>query len=46
MNGYITTRDLILHPWLILSEFGVRVYARALSRVATGHGHATFLECL
>lgn len=46
MNGFITTKDLILHPWLIVSGFGIRVYARCVVCAATRHGRATFLECI
>ena len=50
MQGFITTKDLILHPRLIVEEFGVRVYVRCLVRVAQQRhgrkGPVTFLECI
>jgi len=46
MRGFITTRDVLLHPWAIVSAFGIRVYGRCLARVVTCHGRATFLECI
>jgi hypothetical protein len=57
MSGFITTRDLILHPYAIVSAFGIRVYARCVRRTATvlvfgrptAEGRpacATFLECI
>ena len=46
MKGFITTKDVLLHPVLIIRGFGVRVYARCLARVGLHHGRATFLECI
>jgi hypothetical protein len=46
MCGFITTKDVLLHPLKIIGPFGVRVYARCLVRLVDGHGHATFLECI
>jgi hypothetical protein len=46
MNGYITTRDVLLHPGIIVGTFGVRVYLRCLYRIACRDGRATFLECI
>ena len=46
MRGFITTRELLLHPLRIIRPFGLRVYARCLGRLASGHGKATFLECI
>ena len=46
MRGFITTKDVLLHPCLIVGTFGIRVYARCLARLACGHGRATFLECI
>ena len=48
MRGFITTRDVLFHPGLIIGTFGLRVYARCLARLF-GHrgGHSTtFLECI
>ncbi len=46
MKGYITTKDVLLHPVLIIRSFGVRVYGRCLARISRHHGRATFLECI
>ncbi|MDB4937016.1 MAG: hypothetical protein JWP87_3988 [Labilithrix sp.] len=46
MQGFITTRVLLLHPRLIVEEFGMRVYLRCLLRIATRPGPVTFLECI
>jgi hypothetical protein len=46
MRGYITTSDLLLHPWSIAHNFGFRVYWRCLGRTLVKHGRATFLECI
>jgi hypothetical protein len=46
MKGYITTRDLLRHPAIIIGSFGFRVYARCWRRIALTLGHATFLECI
>ena len=47
MKGFITTRDVLLHPAVIIGEFGVRVYLRCLVRIARSNGRAaTFLECI
>src|SRR5262249_35436931 len=43
MRGYITTGDLLIHPWTIVHSFGIRVYARCLVRTVTKRGRATFL---
>lgn len=46
MRGFITTRDVLSRPILIVGAFGLRVYARCLVRVVACHGRATFLECI
>lgn len=46
MQGFITTRDVLLHPWMIVGAFGVRVYLRCLRRIVHHDGPATFLECI
>lgn len=46
MRGTITTADLVLHPWVIVRGFGLRVYWRCLLRSVVKRGHATFLECI
>lgn len=47
MKGFITTKDVLLHPALIIGAFGVRVYVRCLVRIARRDGRAaTFLECI
>ena len=45
MKGFITTRDVLLHPFAIVASFGVRVYARCLVRILSGRT-VTFLECI
>ena len=46
MRGFITTRDVLLHPLRIIDAFGLRVYGRCLSRLVVRRGRATFLECI
>lgn len=47
MKGFITTKDVLLHPVLIIRGFGVRVYGRCLASLSLHHGRTTtFLECL
>ena len=47
MRGFITTKDVLLHPVLIVHGFGVRVYVRCLARLVEHHGGpVTFLECI
>jgi hypothetical protein len=46
MRGFITTKDVLMHPVIIVRGFGVRVFARCLHRVLTQHGPVTFLECI
>jgi hypothetical protein len=46
MQGFITTREVLLHPRLIVGSFGVRVYLRCLVRIATSNRTVTFLECI
>ena len=46
MRGTITTKDVLFHPMLIVSSFGLRVYARCLARVCVARGRGTFLECI
>ena len=43
MAGKITTRHLITHARVIISQFGLKVYVRAWFKVYTG---GTFLECI
>ena len=45
MQGVITTRDLLVHPVLIIGSFGFRVYFRCWTRILRGHRSVTFLEC-
>jgi len=45
MKGFITTRDLLLHPVAIVGAFGLRVYARCVVRILSGRA-VTFLECI
>ncbi len=46
MKGYITTKDVLLHPVLIIRAFGLRVYGRCLASLGLHHGRGTFLECI
>ncbi|HEX8793287.1 MAG TPA: hypothetical protein VF765_20230 [Polyangiaceae bacterium] len=46
MKGFITTKDVLLHPVLIIRAFGVRVYGRCLARLSSHRGRSTFLECI
>jgi hypothetical protein len=46
MRGFITTKDVLLHPRAILGAFGARVYLRCLRRIMMRGGRATFLECI
>jgi hypothetical protein len=46
MRGFITTRDVLSHPWIMVRGFGLRAYARCLVRIASGHGCGTFLEAI
>ena len=47
MQGYITTRDVLLHPRLVVENFGFRVYLRCLYRMARANNRpVTFLECI
>ena len=46
MRGFVTTRDVLLHPLLIVGAFGFRVYARCLGRLVGGRRDVTFLECI
>ncbi len=46
MRGFITTKDVLLHPVLIIRVFGVRAYGRCLARMSLHPGHSTFLECI
>jgi hypothetical protein len=46
MQGFITTRDVLLHPALIIRTFGARVYVRCLLRISCSKRPVTFLECI
>jgi hypothetical protein len=46
MRGFITTRDVLLHPCTIIGAFGLLVYGRCLVRIAIGRRHTTFLQCI
>jgi hypothetical protein len=46
MVGVITTRHLLTHGRLILSEFGARTYLRALGRCLFSSKPTTFLQCV
>jgi hypothetical protein len=45
MKGFITTRDVLLHPGAIVGAFGVVVYFRCVRRILSGRT-LTFLECI
>lgn len=46
MQGFITTKDVLLHPMLVVENFGFRVYLRCLSKIARRTKPLTFLECI
>lgn len=46
MQGFITTRDVLLHPRLVMGAFGVRVYLRCLLKISCCNRPVTFLECI
>lgn len=48
MQGYITTRDVLLNSRLVVESFGLRVYLRCLYKIACGKKSrpVTFLECI
>jgi hypothetical protein len=46
MQGFITTREVLLHPRMIVGSFGLRVYMRCLVRIACCARPVTFLECI
>jgi hypothetical protein len=46
MQGFITTKDILLHPALIIRGFGARVFLRCLVRASCRTGTVTFLECI
>ena len=48
MEGFITTKEILLHPKMIVESFGLRVYVRCLVRIACrSHSRpVTFLECI
>ena len=45
MKGFITTKDVVLHPAAIVGSFGIRVYARCIARMLAGQAK-TFLACI
>jgi hypothetical protein len=45
MKGFITTRDILLHPVVIVGAFGLRVYVRCIGRILSMRT-VTFLECI
>jgi hypothetical protein len=46
MRGFIATKDVLLHPVLIVRTFGLRVYTRCLGLLVLRPRRATFLECI
>ena len=46
MRGFITGREVLLHPLRIVTLFGFRAWVRCLVRLASSRGDATFLECI
>jgi hypothetical protein len=46
MKGVVKTRDLLIHPALIIGGFGLRTYLRCWSKILSTHGNVTFLECV
>jgi hypothetical protein len=45
MRGFVTTRDVLLHPVSIVQAFGLRTYLRCCGRLLSRHP-VTFLECI
>lgn len=45
MRGVITGRDVLIHSWTILHEFGLGAYGRCLGALFTGRP-STFLEAV
>jgi hypothetical protein len=46
MVGVVTTRDLLVHPYLVVHEFGARCLLRCVWRTLTSDHEVTFLECV
>jgi len=47
MQGFITTRDVLLNSRLVVQSFGLRVYLRCLYKIARNSKRpVTFLECI
>jgi hypothetical protein len=46
MRGFVTTWTLLLEGRTIVTEFGLRCYARCWWRVLTRAQRCTFLECI
>lgn len=46
MQGFITTRDVLLHSRTVVGAFGLRVYLRCLLRMSCYRRPVTFLECI
>ncbi len=44
MNGSITGRHIIFHPYLIVREFGTLCYLRCIKAMLLRE-HKTFLDC-
>lgn len=45
IQGVITSRDVLRHPVLILSSFGLAAYFRCCKAVLLGE-RTTFLQCI
>jgi hypothetical protein len=45
MRGFITTKDMLLHPAAIVDAFGMLVYVRCVVRILSGRA-VTFLACI
>lgn len=46
MHGVITSRHLVTHGALIVREFGLKVYLRAVVRALFSRRPVTFLSCI
>lgn len=48
MQGFITTRDVLLHPRMVVGAFGLKVYLRCLVKISCScrTRPVTFLECI
>jgi hypothetical protein len=46
MQGVITARHVLLHPYIICSEYGISVYLMVIRIVITRRRGVTFLQLI